>query len=331
MHPVDAISHVAHAEARRFRPICDPDEMVELAESGKALPFVRVARGADGRLVAEGRGHDGHDNAMRMPFLCDFLTRRVLPLVDPEIDVRGMYRVELHDAYSYLPDRSAHENALGFARPKGARESVALMPDPFHMEDFGGLLSVKDRVPWESKAPVMFFAGTTTGDRDPLKNERIKACVWSLSHREVARFYITNIAQMEAASALQAVPSLHSVLHAPVLVEDHHRYRYQVNIAGNTACWSRVPMVMSSSCLMLNMRQPDVMWYSPLLSNCVHFVGASDLDDLLKKRAYCESNSAWCKHVTENARRFVGSFLGSTQAASYMLQLLEASASHARP
>jgi hypothetical protein len=331
MHPADAITHVAHAEARRFRPICDPDEMVELAESGKALPYIQVSRGGDGRLQAEGIGYHGHENAGRMPFLCDFLMRRVLPMVDTEIDVRGMYRVELHDAYSYLLDRSSHQNALGFARPKGATESVALMPDPFQMGDFNGLLSVRDHVPWESKAPILFFAGTTTGDRNPTNNERIKACVWSLGHRDVAQFHITNIAQMDAAAALATVPALRSVLHKPVPVEEHHRYRYQVNIAGNTACWSRVPMIMSSSCLMLNMRQPDVMWYSPLLSEGVHYVGTSNLDDLLTKRTYCESNSAWCKHLSENARRFVTSFMGSAQAASYFLQLLEASATHSKP
>ena len=332
MHPCDTIVHLAHAEARRIRAITDPEEVVELAECGKALPYFRVSKGQDGALRAEGFGHQTHDNAGRMPFVCDFLNRRVLPMVDAEADVRGCYRIELHDAYSYLPCKAPHCNALGFARPAGARESVALLPDPYHMGEFGGmLLRARDPVPWAAKEPVLFFAGTTTGDRDPAKNERVRACVWGLGQgRDVARMHITNVAQMSPDALTSAVPTIRAAMHPPVPLEEHFRYRYQVNIAGNTACWSRVPMIMGSRCLMLDLPQPDVMWYSPLIQDGTHYVGASHLDDLLSKRAFCEANAGWCEHLTENARRFVASFMEARHAALYVTHLLEAAATHTR-
>ena len=326
MDATDVLAHLAQAEARRLRPVRDPDELLSYAVQ---LPCINVAsHPVTGRLVATGADYESHENAGRMPFLCDFLNRRVLPMVDPAVDVRGAYRIELHDSYSYLPQAARYTNALGFARPRGARESVALMPDPFHISDFGGLLtpSRQDDVAWEAKEPLLFFAGTTTGDRDPAKNERIRACVWSLGRRDVARFQITSIAQMSSDAALAAVPLLRAALHPPVPPADHFRFRYQVNIAGNTACWSRVPMIMASRCLMLQLRQPDVMWYYPALAEGTHFVGATDFEDLLRARKRCETEPERCKHVVANANRFVEDFLGPTQAAAYMVQLLEAAA-----
>lgn len=325
MDNIDAISYLAQAEARRFRPIRDTSEVLELAEAGRALPYIEVTRSQEGRLVARGYGHEGHDNEPRMAFMCDFFERKVLPMVDPDVDVKGVYRIELHDSYSYLAagTREAHANSLGFARPQGVRDGVATIPDPYHIADFGGILSIPDNVPWSSKMPLMFFAGSTTGAKTPAENERIRACVWSLEHRSVAHFLVTNIVQMDPATALRDVPSLKYALHAPVAVQDHFNYKYQVNIAGNTACWSRVPMILASSCLMFNLRQQDVMWYYPALRDGDHFLGADDFDDLLQKRAFCTQNDKTCQRIVANANSFVENFLRPRHATSYTVQLLE--------
>jgi hypothetical protein len=330
MDAPDVVAHLAQAEARRLRAIRDP---ADLSEYALQLPCIVISGDGPNRLIATGVGHEAHENAGRMPFLCDFLNRRVLPMVDPAADVRGAYRIELHDSYSYLPHAARYQNALGFARPKGARESVALMPDPFHIGNFGGLLGPgrADVLPWEAKNPLMFFAGTTTGNRDPTKNERIQACVWSLGRLDVARFHITSVAQMSADAALAAVPLLRATLHPPVQPEDHFQFRYQVNIAGNTACWSRVPMIMASKCLMLNLKQPDVMWYYPALAEGTHFFGAATLDDLPNLQARCEADPARCRQVVANANRFVDDFLGPTQAPAYMVRLLEEAAWRGAP
>lgn len=328
MDAIDTLSHLAQAEARRLHPI---RHLSELAEYEVKLPCIIVANDPlTRRPLATATGYETHENAGRMPLLCDFLNHRVLPMIDPMVNVQGAYRIELHDSYSYLPHANRYKNAISFARPRGARESVALMPDPFHIGDFGGLLDAakKDTIEWKSKDPLMFFAGTTTGERDPAKNERIRACVWSLGRPDIARFHITSIAQMSPQDAFAAVPLLRAAIHQPIPPCDHFRYRYQLNIAGNTACWSRVPMIMASKCLMLNLRQQDVMWYYPALAEGTHFFGAASLDELPILRARCESTPELCKHVVANANRFVSDFLGHAQAAAYTVQLLEDAAWH---
>lgn len=329
MEPIDVISTLAHAEGRRIRPMRD-------ADVGTRLPFFTIGKNQQGRWLATGRNAAGHDNEGRMPFVVDWLNDSVLPMTDPSANIGGSYRIELHDSYTYLNDKRPHDNALVFGRPvddHGRR--VALIPDTFQMGDYSGLVDASKRarhlVPWNQKTPKVFFAGSTTGDRDPKENERIRACLWSLRHPEETRFVITNIVQMDPLTALRDVPSLRQALSPPVAVDAHWTYKYQANIAGNTACWSRVPMIMASSCLMMHLRQLDVQWFYPALADGIHYVGVDDFDDFLTKRTHCMANDAWCKEIVSRANRFVDDYLTSDMAAAYMVQLLEAAASWNAP
>lgn len=322
-----AIAYLASSEARRARPV----RLEEAAAGG--LPFFDIRRrrsgGGGGGWEVRCGGHVGHDNASRLPFLCDWLSRRVLPLVDPDADISGAYRIELHDSYAYLPERRLHperyDHAFTFARPTDARETMALMPDAYQIQGLDGLLDARDDVPWAAKRPTLFFAGTTTGDRDPARNERIAACLWARAHAppDVARFSITSIAQMDPDRALAAVPGLRAVMGPYVSLEEHRAHRYQVNLAGNTACWSRVPMVLASRSLLVHVRHPDALWYYPLLRDGVHYVGVEAVPDLLKARDECEADPARCQRIVQDANRFANDVLRPRHADAYMAVLLE--------
>ena len=207
-----------------------------------------------------------------------------------------------------------------------------LLPDPFHMGGFGGMLSVPDRVPWASKRPTLFFAGTTTGDTDPGRNERVEACLWSLSKpREVVDFRITRVAQMSMELARARVPDFDRLLHPPVQHEEHFGYRYQVNIAGNTACWSRVPMVLASGCLLVHLStHQDVTWYYPFLRQGEHYVGAASIGALPAVREWCLQNDAACQAMVARSNRFASDYLSSLHAALYTVNLLESASERSR-
>ena len=336
MDTAQAIEYLARAEARRVRPITDDADLAELeARHGRPLSAVEVRRTQQqGRLEAVAMPREPkHDNAPRLDFITDFFNKRVLPLVDPAAaaDVCGTWRIELHDAYSYLPDRGRYEEVLTFGRALDARERrVALIPDPYHMADFGGLVAAAsaDAVPWATKEPTLFFAGTTTGDRDPARNERIRACMWALDRRDVAKMYITNVAQMSSAAVVAAHPRFGEAVHAPFPVEAHFGYRYQVNLAGNTACWSRLPMVMATKSLLVHARDAcgDAMWYYPLLREGRHYVGADSAagDDLLRAHAFCKTYDRQCRAMVDEANAFARDVFHSGAAASYLATLLEA-------
>jgi hypothetical protein len=238
--------------------------------------------------------------------------------------------IELHDSFSYLPDADhpRYKNCMVFSRPRDS-SSGALIPDPFHMGGFGGLLEAarKDSVQWRNKESRLFFAGSTTGDRDPAANERVRACVWSLRQPPGScDFRITNVAQMTPEHLLAAVPAVARTIGRAVPVHDHFLYRYQVNIQGNTACWSRVPMIMSTKSLLVNLKHDDVMWYYPMMAPGTHFVQARGLDDLLGIRSWYDANAEEAIRITRNANEFATDVLANTDtAAIYLANFIEES------
>ena len=335
MDTARAVEHIAHAEARRVRAFRDESELDDLDERlGRKLPAFRVTKNYAGSsaFVAEALDRDpSHPNGDRLPLVVDFLNRRVLPLVDPDADPAGCYRLELHDSYTYLPGRERYEDAFSFGRAHDAKERrVALLPDPYHMVGFGGAVdaAAQDPVPWNQKAPKLFFAGATTGDRCPALNARLRACMWSLDRRDVSVMLITKLAQMRLEDVVEAHPRFLEATNAPVPIDEHFAFRYQVNIAGNTAAWSRLPMMLASRCLVVHARQraaDDATWYYPLLREGAHYVGADSADgeDLLRAHAFCRAYDGKCRAMVDAANAVARDLFHPGAAAAYAAALLE--------
>jgi hypothetical protein len=156
--------------------------------------------------------------------------------------------------------------------------------------------------------------------------------MWSAGRREVSRMYITNVAQMRGEDVLAAHADFLEATHQPFSIEDHFRYRYQVNIVGNTACWSRLPMVLSSRCLAVHARTPhaadDAMWYYPLLREGRHYVAADSAEgpDLMKALQYCRSYDRQCRAMTDEANALSRDLFHSGTAAAYLAAFLEEAA-----
>lgn len=329
MNNLDAIQYLAHAEARNFAPWrLDGDDGIMTA-----VPRLVVTKdeGGGGYRVAM-QGHQGHDNEGRAPLICEFVRASVLANLDPAINAAGVYPIELHDSYTYLATDSAAHRAryrgcLTFSKDLSHRHTV-LFPDPYQIGGYGGMLGVKDERPFAQKASSVLFAGTTTGARSPKDNERIRACVWALNHRPRYEFYITHIAQMAHEDIRRDLGAdvLRAIVRPHVSQEEHHRHKYVLNIRGNTCCWSRVPMILNSNSLLLNLRHGDGTWYYPMLQAGTHFVPVPSLNSLPDVVQQCDSNPAWCEHITQNAREFVRQFCSPTHAAYYAKCLFEAMA-----
>lgn len=336
----DAICSIAQSEARRIHPIhADPDselysELDEMdAPIGRHLPAFRIHPSSSRKLIATPlvNRDPGHDNAPRLLHLCSFLNTSILPMIDPECRLNGTFRVELHDSYSYLSNHTEYDNVFSFARPLDAKErSVALLPDPYHMNSFNGLTKAAslDPIRWSEKIPKLFFCGTTTGNRNPLTNQRIKACVWASTRPDLAVMSITHVAQMSMDSIINtwSLPTTKAIMGAYQPLETHFKYRYLVNIVGNTACWSRLPMILSSSSLMVHVRHADSMWYYPLIREGRHYVaadseGGADLDRAFR---FCSSYDQMCQRMVKEANHLSRElFTDSASAVTYLSELLE--------
>lgn len=325
MNDKEVIEYLASAEARCHAPKRRSES------SSIAIPFFDIAKISGANYSVTPFGHKGHDNEDRAGFVGSFL-QSALAGTDPGIDASGLYPFELHDSCSYLaPDskemREKYRGSLNFSKNTNHDHAV-LVPDMYQMNGYSDLLRVRDKTPFRSKVNRVLFAGTTTGDKDPTKNARIQTCLWSTTSkiRDSLDLYITNVAQMSVSDIHGAYPGdsrLQRIFKQPIPLQDHWKYKYVLNIEGNTCCWSRVPMIMASKSLMINLAHKDRSWYYPLMHHGRDFYNIDGVDELESALQFCKNNEAWCEHVISNANQFVESFLGRSQAIYYTTKLFE--------
>ena len=309
MNHIDAICMLAQYEGKRARNV--------LSKS-PSFPHILI----DKKNTMCGVNYEDHENADRMAVVCNFIQNRVLLNVDKAVNLSGTYNIELHDT---LQKDDKSDGCLCFARNRHERGDYPLIPDAFQMQNYSGLLSnVRDPITWERKKSRALFCGTTTGDRNPVNNERLRACDWVVRNgRGYSDFWITQIAQMKRDDVVAAYPDTYEKFMAPhVPVEKHYEYRYLVNIAGNTSCWNRVPLIMNSRSLMLHTHHPDMLWYYPAMREGEHYV-ATKVDGLLNTMQFYESNPLEAQLITRNANGFVKQFMSSPSAVLYMTMLME--------
>lgn len=320
-HVCDVVSGLATAEAARVRKFRDAeDEETDRSERGLPLvPLLHLSRGLGGRWTVGSTGERGHPNEARMPAVRDWMERDVLALCG---DVSGTYRLELHDSYTYLPRGDDYRDTLSFCRDAFTPMSVAVFPDPYQASGYAGLLGPADTVPWAAKRPTIVFAGATTGDTDPTKNKRVLACIWSLGHPRETCFRISAVVQMRPYDTLRRCPLLAEIIAPHLSPEAQFQNRFLANIMGNTACWSRVPMVLRSGCVLFHMPHRDMAWYYPVMRAGVHYVECATHDDLLLSRTACMADDAGCRRMTRDANAMYERYLTREAASSYAASLL---------
>jgi hypothetical protein len=337
MEPMEAVRHLARQEARRLRPARDPSELAE-----PSLPYFRVSAPLLGTRAVEGCNHAGHDNEDRMPLFCDLLLRRILPSVEPGVKLSYCYSLELHDSHSYLGgggdphsylggggdphSHQRHRNCLVFSRPRDDRAAV-LLPDLYHLTNYGPAGLARDPLPYRQKPDDrVAFWGTTTGDRDPRRNARVRACVWSLPHPGQLLCRLTRLAQMSVADA-HLVPQACWAPYAPT--EASQRHKLLLDVPGNTCSWDRVPNILASRSVLLMSGGQDMCFYYPLLHAGAHYVPVAleeGMRDLLSARARLLALPGEAEAISARANLFAETFLRPGAAAEYVAELLRESA-----
>jgi hypothetical protein len=317
MDTFDAIIHLAKTEGRKLKVHRDESTL------NKKLPYFSLSK-KDGTYNAAIFNHVGHDNADRMPFIANYILQNVCPFVDKQCDLSGFYNIELHDTYSYLNNDINYKNCLVWSKRKEDHD-VILMPDLYHLIGYGGKLEKKDTLAWEHKRDKVAFYGTTTGDRDPLKNDRIQTCLWGIPHREWADLYITKVAQIPAARIAQNITLFNQIAHDYVPPDHLFTYKFCLDIPGNTCSWDRVPLILNSRSLLFKKPCTDMCFYYPLLHSREHYI-ACDTHNMYSQYMYYKNNSREAQLIIDNANRFTNNFLMAKHARLYLVSLFEEAA-----
>jgi hypothetical protein len=330
MDPTDVITLLGQKEGRklRFRPD-DHDPIV---------PYINlsISPSTNAKSTVKGHNHIGHDNESRMPFVENLITNMIAPHMDRETPrLNGDFLFELHDSYSYLPrgdEIALYKGAMTWSK-RTQHDHVVLLPDIYQFANYQGLVSKDPFTSWQSK-PLnkIGFYGTTTGNRSPLLNQRINTCIWSLQHRDIIDAYITSIAQMSTSDVVETIGigTAKQIIHDKVDHASLFKYKFLLDIPGNTASWDRVPLVLQSQSLLFKMPCSDMVWYYPLLHNRTHYVAANH-HNMQSQLTYYLNNPKEAQFIIDSANKFYKTFLHGNHAIMYTVALMEEAAHNLAP
>lgn len=313
MNDLDVIHHLAVSNSMFGRPL----RRVEVKND---IPFFEIQKNDLGKYVAVGYNYEGHDNAPRMALWEWYMNSKILPhLQVSNIDCRGFYNIELHDSYTYLNNGKDYNGCLVFSKYKQDKGPV-LIPDPYAMQNWGGMLqNIKDTTTWERKQEKICFYGTTTGDRDPGKNDRINMCIWSLKHKHLCDFRITKVAQMSQDSVRNAVGNdvFNNIMTPAVSPEQQMNYKFHLVMDGNT-CRFDVWNYLTNS-VSFKYASREMLWYYPLLLNGMHFIEVTK-DNMIEKM---HIDKKYAEFLTDNAKTTFSRVSQSWFHTMYLLGLFE--------
>lgn len=322
MNTLETVSALALNEGKGLKPIYEEDEL------NRMIPYFSIKKRPQSSPTSSsydvtGYNYQNHENGPRMGFLTSYFQDCVLPFVSKEIDVSGFYQVELQDSNSYLQHNGIdYKNTLVFSKSKKDRKSI-LLPDFYHMQNYGPMFALIDHGVFGDKEDKIAFYGSSTGYRfDPEQNERIKACCWSLDKKHFTDFHITNMVQIPREKLAACTLPLSKIMHEPIHPLNLLKYKFCLDIPGNTCSWDRVPFILKSQSLLLKMPCEDMCFYYPILQHGTHFLNV-DYDNMYDTYLHCINNPRECEHLIKNANAFAKQYLSGNIAAMYTLQLIE--------
>lgn len=328
MNVVEVAQYLALSNSRYGRP----KRREEICEQ---IPYFEISKNALDKYIVKGYNHYGHDNEPRMEFYTSWLQNHVLQHIDKQANLTGFYNIELHDSYTYLPKSSDESydtrGLLSFSKFKKDTGPV-LIPDPYMVSNWGNMLpSIKDPYTWEQKANRACFYGTTTGNRNPSANHRIKFCVDAMQSPSILHCKITNIAQMTPHDILGylGTKTFNSIIHStPVSREEQVRNKFLISLDGNTCRYDVWNYATNS--VTLKARSSEMLWYYPLLKDTEHFIEF----DQVNLKGLCDTINMYasqtdiCKMISNNARNFVSQVCQPVTCMLYTVSLFEGMANN---
>lgn len=277
-----------------------------------------VARNLDGDVLSMQIDHDEVTFALNVSLIAlrqgEILIQRFVdayPILGRFLNssqcVNGAVTVNLGDA--------GHMPGLTFC---DGRSGYFLIPDSIFLDAHGysrlrGLLAASP-TPWERRAPVAFWRGTTTGL--PPDNKlgwrslpRIRLCELAASHPDLIDAGLTQVVQIDDPTAEVWIGKA-GLLRPYAPPESFQRYKYQIDIDGNTTSWPGLFMKLltGSAVLKVPPRNDLEQWYYDHLKPWTNFIPlAADMSDLPDKVIWLRNNDRAAQTIGEAGRRLAES------------------------
>lgn len=192
-----------------------------------------------------------------------------------------------------------------------AKEQVVLMPD-FEAANgykplFGHIDYEINNFPWESKIPKIFFRGSATGSTPEITNiydvPRIKFLELTKNISFVDAGLSSYTEWQWNAKALAELKTKFA-LKDFVKPDASLRYKYLLDINGNSCSLSRMAWILYSNGLLMKQQSNKVQWYYDQLLPYVHYLPiAEDFSNLQQQYDWAESHQAEVIAMTRNANK----------------------------
>ncbi|MBX7066105.1 MAG: hypothetical protein K1X28_02630 [Parachlamydiales bacterium] len=208
--------------------------------------------------------------------------------------------------------------------------SLILIPDIKALAGYGKLRQMipdaNETHPWEKKEAKCFWRGSTTGGYSTL-------ATWDRLAR--AKLVLLSLANPDAVDArfnsvVQCDPEVPQLMKAKGLVSksvsrpDHLKYKYLVDVDGNSCSYERYFWLLLSNSVILKQVTPNIQWYYCALEPYKHYVPVKeDLSDLLEKIEWAKTHDLEAKLIAEEASQFARDNLEPEDTALYLYLLLK--------
>jgi len=221
-----------------------------------------------------------------------------------------------------------HAPVLCFCRRR-QRVGQVLIPDFEILRGHEGLDRRVDRaarrLPWAERAPRAFWRGVTTGGRfdepgwEAIPRARLVAA--SRAEPELVDARFTRLVQGAHANPALVAGGWRADEVAPARSV---RFRYLVDVDGNSSSWSRLRWLLRSGSLVLKQSSDFLQWYYAWLEPRRHYVPlAPDLGDLAEAVRWARRDDGAARCIAHEGARFAHERLGRAEAFLYLLAVLE--------
>jgi hypothetical protein len=181
-------------------------------------------------------------------------------------------------------------------------------------------------VPWEDRASQVLWRGSTTGAADsPITSQSIqrlprfqlcKLATNGAGLEGVLDAKLTDFGQTrdpEEREKIRALLEQLGVFSPPVPQTEFLKYRYQIDIDGNSNSWSFLLKLSMGSCV-LKVASEWRQWYYDGLRPWEHYVPVSgDLSDLEERVRWCLDNDEAARDIGANGLKFASGIVFGTE------------------
>lgn len=304
----DAINQLACNSSKhivKYRALCDlNEEYSEWLQDGNNGVLSITKDGLTGKYKCSAINDNKRNSVFtqRVGTVVEYLNSSIFTTMTESHNLVGYYPISSHDI-------SNKEGALTFSNSSDSRS--VLLPDMYQILGYYGRTTQarNDKYSWDNKIPKMFFLGASTGSFNPSNNDRIQAALWSLNHRNISDFGLSQLVQIPVPTLEQYLGDrLTQIKRSNIDIQKQLLHKYMVSIDGNTAAWDRPVWIMQSNSLLLKYRSNDMCWYYPLMQAGNQFVHVESLNELPTLWQRLESSHNDCLRMIHEATKFSSTY-----------------------